>query len=76
MEVRNLTPLEDSVQRGFHRMAWAMVIGSLLVASALLMIRPVGPVWYGIPVIGAMGWLVALLMTLVLGFQVLRSGRW
>ncbi|MCS7312525.1 MAG: AarF/UbiB family protein [Acidobacteria bacterium] len=76
MEVRNLSSLEDSVQRGFHRMAWAMVIGSLLVASALLMVRPVGPVWYGIPVVGAIGWLAALLMALVLGFQALRSGRW
>jgi len=58
-----------------NRISFAIIIASLIVGSALIVISKTPPLFYGISLIGIIGFLAAALMGIWLLVAILRSGR-
>ena len=54
---------------------FAIVLGSLLVASSLVALGEVPPLWHGMPVIGLLGYLLSGVLGLWLLWSIIRHGR-
>jgi ubiquinone biosynthesis protein len=52
-----------------------MVIGALIIGSSLIMQIDKGPVLFGFPILGLVGYTVAGILGLGLAIAILRSGR-
>ena len=74
-EHRGLESLLTHLDRTSNRIAFAIVIAAQVVGSALIVLADVPPKWYDIPVIGLLGFLVAVIMGLWLLISMLRHGR-
>ena len=74
-EHRGLESLLTHLDRTSNRIAFAIIIAAQVVGSALIVLADVPPKWYGIPVIGLLGFLVAVIMGFWLLISMLRHGR-
>lgn len=70
-----LRPLNDTVERATNRLAVAVVLGALIVASALVIHANVPPQFHGVSIIGLIGYCFAGLMGAALLFSIIRHGR-
>ncbi len=75
LEHRGLAPMIHAYDRVSNRLAFAIVLASLVIGSALIVLSDVPPKWKEIPVIGLAGFLVAGIMGFWLLISVLRGGR-
>lgn len=73
--VEGLSPLNETLERVTNRLAFAVVLAALIVASALVIHANINPKWHGIPVIGLVGYLAAGFMGTALLLAILRHGR-
>jgi len=74
-EHHRLEPLTAAMERVSNRMAFAVVLASLVIGSALIMHAGLPPTWYGIPIIGLAGFLIAGVMGFWLLISILRHGK-
>lgn len=74
-EHRGLESLLTHLDRTSNRIAFAIVIAAQVVGSALIVLADVPPKWYDIPVIGLLGFLVAVIMGFWLVISMLRHGK-
>jgi ubiquinone biosynthesis protein len=74
-EHRGLEPMLSSHDRISNRIAFAIVLASLVIGSSLIVLSDIPPKWHGIPVIGLAGFLVAGVMGFWLLVTILRRGR-
>lgn len=58
-----------------NRLAFAVVLAALIMASALVIHAGVSPTWHGISVIGLVGYTCAGLMGTALLISMIRHGR-
>ncbi len=58
-----------------NRISFSIIIASLIVGSALIVISEIPPLFYGISLIGIIGFLAAALMGIWLLVAILRKGR-
>jgi ubiquinone biosynthesis protein len=70
-----LEPLENTLERVSNRLAFALVLSALLVASSLIIHSRVPPLWHGVPVLGLVGYVFAGLMGAWLLLSILRHGK-
>ena len=70
-----LTPLLNTQDRTSNRLAFAIVIASLVIGSSLIIHSGIPPKWHDIPLIGLAGYVVAGLMGFWLVVSILRRGR-
>lgn len=75
LEHRGLEKLVTDLDRSSNRVAFALVIGSLIVGSSLVMQIDKGPMVLGFPLLGLLGYSIAALLGLWLAVGILRSGR-
>ena len=75
LEHRGLEKLVTDLDRSSNRVSFAVVIGSLIVGSSLVMQINKGPMVFGFPVLGLLGYSIAGLLGLWLAVGILRSGR-
>ncbi len=75
LEHRGLDKLATDLDRSSNRVSFAVVIGSLIVGSSLVMQIDKGPIIFGFPVLGLLGYSIAGLLGLWLAVGILRSGR-
>ncbi|MBW2520250.1 MAG: phosphotransferase, partial [Deltaproteobacteria bacterium] len=75
LEHRGLDRLVTDLDRSSNRLSFALVIGSLIVGSSLIMQSDKGPMMFGFPVLGIVGYIIAGLLGLWLAIGILRSGR-
>jgi ubiquinone biosynthesis protein len=75
LEHRGLERLVTDLDRSSNRISFAVVIGALIVGSSLIMQTNKGPLLFGFPVLGFLGYSVAGLLGLWLAIGILRSGR-
>jgi ubiquinone biosynthesis protein len=73
--VEGLRPLNDTLERITNRLAFAVVLAALIVASALVIHAKVAPTWHGISIIGLVGYTFAGLMGTTLLISMIRHGR-
>ena len=75
LEHRGMEKLATDLDRSSNRVSFALVIGSLIVGSSLVMQIDKGPMLFGFPILGLLGYSIAGLLGLWLAVGILRSGR-
>ncbi len=74
-EHRGLEPMLSTHDRISNRIAFAIVLASLVIGSSLIVLSGIPPKWHDIPVIGLAGFVIAGIMALWLLVSILRRGR-
>ena len=74
-EHHRLEPLTAAMERVSNRLAFAVVLASLVIGSALIMNAGLPPTWAGIPIIGLAGFVIAGVMGFWLLISILRHGK-
>jgi ubiquinone biosynthesis protein len=75
LEHRGFERLVTDLDRSSNRISFAMIIGSLIVGSSLIMQIDKGPMVFGFPALGLIGYSIAAVLGLWLAIGILRSGR-
>lgn len=70
-----LEPLLASWDRISNRLAFSVVLASLIIGSSLIIHANIPPKWNGIPIIGLIGYIMAAVMGFWLLVSILRHGR-
>jgi ubiquinone biosynthesis protein len=63
------------IDRSSNRIAFSLVVASIIIGSSMLIQSDIGGRIFGLPTVGAIGFLVAFLLGLRLLISILRSGR-
>lgn len=74
-EHRGLEPLMITHDRISNRICFSIVLASQIIGSSLIVLADIPPKWNEIPIIGLLGFLVALIMGFWLLGSILRHGR-
>jgi ubiquinone biosynthesis protein len=72
---KNLDHFVQEMDRSSNRIAFALIIAALIVGSSFIIQIERGPLVYGYPVLGLIGFLVAGVFGIGLAIAILRSGR-
>ncbi|MFM7817251.1 MAG: ABC1 kinase family protein [Verrucomicrobiota bacterium] len=70
-----LEPLRVSLDQVTNRIAFSIVLASLMMANALIIHARMPPLWHGVPVVGLVGFFVTAVLGLWLLVSILRHGR-
>ncbi|MFZ9856077.1 MAG: ABC1 kinase family protein [Limisphaerales bacterium] len=70
-----LEPLRFSLDQITNRIAFSIVLASLMMANALIIHARMPPLWHGVPVVGLVGFFVTAVLGLWLLVSILRHGR-
>jgi len=73
-EHRGLENMLSTHDRISNRLAFAIVLASLIIGSSLIVLSEIPPKWHGIPVIGLAGFIIAGVMGLWLLFSIIKRG--
>ena len=73
-EHRGLENMLFTHDRISNRVAFAIVLASLIIGSSLIVLSGIPPKWHGIPVIGLAGFIIAGVMGLWLLVSIIRRG--
>jgi ubiquinone biosynthesis protein len=74
-EHRGLEKLGMALDRVSNRIAFAIVLASLIIGSSLIVLAGIPPKWYNIPIIGLLGFMVAGIMGFWLLLSIIRHGK-
>jgi ubiquinone biosynthesis protein len=74
-EHRGLDPLLSTLDRVTNRVAYAIVLASLIVGSSIVTVSDIPPTWHEMPVIGLVGYVIAGLLGFWLLVSILRRGK-
>jgi ubiquinone biosynthesis protein len=75
LEHRGLEKLITDLDKSSNRLSFSMLIAALIVGSSIIMQTDKGPLLFGFPVLGLLGYSIAALLGFWLAFAILRSGR-
>ena len=74
-EHKGLEHLISELDKVSNRIAFSVIIAALIVGSSIVMQTNKGPLLFGFPVFGFIGYIIAGIMGLWLAIAILRSGR-
>lgn len=74
-EVGGLEPVLSTLDRVSNRLAFAIVLASLVIGSSLIVLAGLPPLWHEIPLVGLAGFVVAAVMAFWLLVSILKHGR-
>ncbi|HPL62902.1 MAG TPA: AarF/UbiB family protein [Syntrophales bacterium] len=74
-EHRGLESLIFEMDRSSNRIAFALIISSLIIGSSLIIATDIGPYLFGFPIIGLAGFTVAGIFGIWLVIAIFRSGK-
>jgi ubiquinone biosynthesis protein len=72
---KGLERLILELEKASNRLAFALIIAALIVASSLIMTRPIGMTIFGVPALGLVGYVTAGVLGIWLVIAILRSGK-
>lgn len=75
LEHRGFERLINDLDKSTNRISFSMIISALIVGSSLIMQIDKGPILFGFPILGLIGYSVAGFLGLGLAIAILRSGR-
>jgi ubiquinone biosynthesis protein len=75
LELHGLEKLILELDRSSNRIAFALIIASIIVGSSLILTLDVGIKIYGLPALGLFGYLFAGILGMGLAISILRSGK-
>lgn len=70
-----LDRLIRDMDKSSNRLSFALIISAIVVGSSVIMLSGKGPLLFGFPMLGVIGYIVALILGLWLALSILRSGR-
>jgi len=70
-----LENLINEIDRSSNRIAFGLIISSLIIGSSIVMHTQIGPAFLGLPLIGIIGYMSAGIMGLWLVISIIRSGK-
>ncbi|MCF7953676.1 MAG: hypothetical protein K9K78_06330 [Spirochaetales bacterium] len=74
-EHRGLEPAQQTLERTFNRLSFAVIVAAILIGSSLIIFSGMPPLWQGYPVLGIIGFLAAGGLGLWLLVSIIRHGR-
>jgi ubiquinone biosynthesis protein len=74
LDEESIKPLHRTVLQASSALVFALVLGSLIIGSAVMVHSKVPPLWHEIPVIGILGFLAAGLIGFWLLIKIIRNG--
>jgi ubiquinone biosynthesis protein len=74
-EHRGLENLVFEMDRSSNRVAFALVVASLVIGSSLIFRSDLGPFLFGFPLLGLVGFSIAAIFGIWLLISILRSGK-
>jgi len=74
-EHRGLEDFAFHMDRSSNRIAFSLLVSSLIIGSSLIMRTDIGPHLFGFPILGLLGFTIAGVFAIALLFSILRSGR-
>ena len=74
-EHRGLEKMLETHDQISNRLSFSIIIAALIIGSALIVISDIPPLFYGISVVGIVGFLAAAIMGIWLLVAILRKGR-
>lgn len=75
LEHRGLDRLITDIDKSSNRLSFSLLIAALIVGSSLIMQTEKGPMLFGFPMLGFLGYSIAAALGLWLAIAILRSGR-
>jgi ubiquinone biosynthesis protein len=75
LEHRGLEKLITDLDKSSNRLSFSMLIAALIIGSSLIMQTDKGPMLFGFPMLGFLGYSIAGFLGLWLAVAILRSGR-
>jgi ubiquinone biosynthesis protein len=75
LEHRGLDRLITDLDKSSNRLSFSLLIAALIVGSSLIMQTEKGPLLFGFPILGFLGYSIAAFLGLWLAIAILRSGR-
>jgi ubiquinone biosynthesis protein len=72
---RGLENLTRELDRASNRIAFALIIAAIIIASSVIIIFDKGPFIWGYPALGIVGYVLASVLGLWLSIAILRSGK-
>lgn len=72
---RGLEDLDDAINDASNKVTLAVIIGSLIIGSSLIVKTGVGPTVFGYSAIGIFGYLLSALLGVWVIFDILRGGK-
>ena len=74
-EHQGLSKFISEMDKSSNRVSFSLVISALIIGSSLIIMANKGPLVYGFPVLGILGFIFAGILGLGLAVAILRSGR-
>ena len=74
-EHQGLSKFISEMDKSSNRVSFSLVISALIIGSSLIIMANKGPLVYGFPVLGVLGFIFAGILGLGLAIAILRSGR-
>jgi len=75
-EHENLTGLRKTLEHIFNRLTFGIIIGSLIIGSTMIITTGIGPLLFGFPALGVIGYLISGLLGLWLVFNIIRTRKY
>lgn len=75
-EHENLGPLRRTLDNSSNRLTLGIIIGAMIIGSSMIITTGVGPLLFGFPMLGVLGYSVSAVLGLWLVFNILRSRKY
>lgn len=75
LEHRGLERLITDLDKSSNRLSFSLLIAALIIGSSIVMQTDKGPLLFGFPALGILGYSIAAVLGLWLAIGILRSGR-
>jgi ubiquinone biosynthesis protein len=75
MEITGMDKLIRDLDRSSNRIAFSLIVASIILGSSMLIQSNIGGKIFGLPAVGAIGFLVAFILGVRLLISIIRSGR-
>jgi ubiquinone biosynthesis protein len=75
LEHRGVDRATNTIHHAFSRLSLAVIIGSLIIGSSLVINTGTRPLLWGYPALGILGYLLSATIGAYVAFDILRSGR-
>ncbi len=75
-EHENLGPLRQTLNNSSNRLTLGIIIGAMIIGSSMIITTGAGPLLFGFPLLGVLGYSVSAILGLWLVFNILRSRKY
>ena len=75
MEHKGLDELTSRLDKMTNRVVLAIIIGCLLLASSVVVLAKVPPLYNGMPLLGTIGFIISAVLGFVILFKIFRKGK-